>query len=79
MEPMTVELINEESLGIDKRSGYSSSLDEKHTRSALKAVVTNKLTGSCCVIVDSLNYIKGYRYELYCSARSLRYVCMYVS
>jgi protein KTI12 len=68
----TVELINEESLNINKRAGYSSSLDEKHTRSALKAVVTNKLTGACCVIVDSLNYIKGYRYELYCSARSLR-------
>ena len=67
-----MELINEESLNIDKRAGYSSSLDEKHTRSALKAVVTNKLTGACCVIVDSLNYIKGYRYELYCSARSLR-------
>jgi len=69
----SVELINEESLHINKRVGYSSSLDEKNTRSSLKAVAMNKLTVSCCVIVDSLNYIKGYRYELYCSARSLRY------
>ena len=68
----SVELINEESLGISKRSGYGSSLDEKNTRSALKAVATNKLTAARFVIVDSLNYIKGYRYELYCCARSLR-------
>jgi protein KTI12 len=34
--------------------------------------VDHNLTTEKIVIVDSLNYIKGYRYELYCSARTVR-------
>lgn len=30
------------------------------------------LSKETVVILDSLNYIKGYRYELYCIARALR-------
>ncbi|CAK4610067.1 unnamed protein product [Aphanomyces euteiches] len=42
---------------------------EKMTRSALKSRVQLHLSANCVVILDSLNYIKGYRYELFCLAK----------
>lgn len=65
-------LINEESLSINKSEGYKDSHNEKKTRGALKSACNTALNTDCYVIIDSLNYIKGYRYELYCIARSIR-------
>lgn len=65
-------LINEESLNINKSEGYKDSNNEKKTRGALKSACNTALNNDCYVIIDSLNYIKGYRYELYCIARSIR-------
>jgi hypothetical protein len=42
---------------------------EKITRGSLKAAVDHALNAQTIVVLDSLNYIKGFRYELYCSAR----------
>jgi protein KTI12 len=67
-----IELINEESLKISKKDGYKSSFAEKSTRGSLKSAADHKLNAECYVIIDSLNYIKGFRYELYCSARTFR-------
>jgi protein KTI12 len=67
-----IELINEEHLKITKQSGYKTSFNEKSTRGLLKSAADHKLNTECYVIVDSLNYIKGFRYELYCSARTFR-------
>ncbi|GCC37428.1 hypothetical protein chiPu_0015932 [Chiloscyllium punctatum] len=39
---------------------------EKDLRGALKAEVERKINKDDVVIMDSLNYIKGYRYELFC-------------
>ncbi|KAJ0069487.1 hypothetical protein NL108_008275, partial [Boleophthalmus pectinirostris] len=39
---------------------------EKDARGALKAEVERKVNKEDIVILDSLNYIKGYRYELFC-------------
>ena len=39
------------------------------TRSALKSRVQLHLSANCVIILDSLNYIKGYRYELFCLAK----------
>lgn len=69
---VNVELINEESINVSKKDGYKSSFQEKTTRGALKSAVDHKLNAECVVVVDSLNYIKGFRYELYCSARTFR-------
>jgi len=52
--------------------GYTDNFREKNTRSSIKAAVERFLTRDVVVICDSLNYIKGYRYELYCIARALR-------
>jgi protein KTI12 len=38
----------------------------------LKSAAEHRLSAESYVILDSLNYIKGYRYELYCSARTFR-------
>ena len=61
-----------ESLLIGKAEGYSNSAKEKVTRGSIKSAVDRALTSSNTVIVDSMNYIKGFRYELYCSARTMR-------
>ncbi|RHY50649.1 hypothetical protein DYB30_010703 [Aphanomyces astaci] len=42
---------------------------EKLTRGSLKSRVDHHLNASCVVILDSLNYIKGCRYELFCMAK----------
>jgi protein KTI12 len=38
----------------------------------MKAGVERFLSKDVVVILDSMNYIKGYRYELYCIARAMR-------
>jgi protein KTI12 len=67
-----VRIVNEETQNIKKGDGYRDALNEKKTRGALKSAVDHLLDPETVVIVDSMNYIKGYRYELFCIARSLR-------
>jgi protein KTI12 len=53
---------------------------EKNTRGLLRSVVDRNLNKSRVVIFDSLNNIKGYRYELYCIAKAAatRYCMVHV-
>lgn len=46
------------------------SVKEKMLRAALKSEVEKSISSEQIVILDSLNYIKGYRYELYCLVRN---------
>lgn len=59
---------------------YEDSTAEKSTRARLKAAAQRALAPNTAVVVDSLNYIKGYRYELFCEAKaaSARYVVVHV-
>ena len=58
----SVQLINEEYLHMtDRVSNYSNAANEKIVREALKSAVSTSLSSNNIVIVDSLNYIKGYR------------------
>jgi len=66
----TVVLINEETLYIRKNEGYSNSKEEKKTRSLILAEAERWISDDVVVIVDSLNYIKGFRYEVFCRSRS---------
>ncbi|XP_064645697.1 protein KTI12 homolog [Lineus longissimus] len=66
----TVHLINDESVGCNKNDVYAESRKEKDVRSGLKAAVQRKISKEDVVILDSLNYIKGYRYELFCVTKS---------
>ena len=70
-----VELINEESACPDhtKSSCYKDSFIEKKTRAALKSAFDRTVAasdGSTLIILDSLNYIKGFRYELFCISKA---------
>lgn len=67
---MTCILINDEMLGIDKMD-YSDSRREKSARGLLFSAVERYLGKECIVICDGLNYIKGFRYQLSCSAKAL--------
>jgi len=54
---------------------YESSLAEKTTRGALKSAFERAVAladESTLVILDSLNYIKGFRYELFCISKAAK-------
>lgn len=67
---LNIVLINDESLGIDK-SDYAQANWEKAARGLLFSAVERYLGKECLVICDGLNYIKGFRYQLSCSAKAL--------
>ncbi|XP_038124754.1 protein KTI12 homolog isoform X1 [Cyprinodon tularosa] len=58
--------VGDGALGLDRNSVYADSQKEKEARASLKAEVERKVNKDNIVILDSLNYIKGYRYELFC-------------
>ena len=66
-----VEVVSDSSLGLTYEQ-FESSGTEKIARGAVKAATERLVDVSTVVIVDSLNYIKGYRYELYCVAKALQ-------
>lgn len=63
-------LINEEVMNLDKLTYLSHPNQEKILRASLKSNVEKYLNAEHLVILDSMNYIKGFRYELYCLVRS---------
>jgi protein KTI12 len=71
----SVVIVNDESLSIDKKEAYKDANTEKKARGALLSAVERHLTRDDIVICDSLNYIKGFRYQLYCVARGIGTPC----
>ncbi|KAF6714797.1 KTI12-like protein [Oryzias melastigma] len=61
-----VYIVGDGALGVDRNSVYADSQKEKEVRASLKAEVERKVNKDDIVILDSVNYIKGYRYELFC-------------
>ncbi|KUI65601.1 Protein kti12 [Cytospora mali] len=49
----------------------SANASEKDARAALSSAVKRVLSARDIVILDGLNYIKGWRYQLYCEAKNL--------
>ncbi|KAL4524623.1 hypothetical protein Ndes2526B_g06820 [Nannochloris sp. 'desiccata'] len=72
--------VDEESLHLLRDASYKDVPSEKNTRGLLRSVVDRNLNKSRVVIFDSLNNIKGYRYELYCIAKAAatRYCMVHV-
>ncbi|XP_071139341.1 protein KTI12 homolog [Mytilus edulis] len=68
----TVNVISDHSIGVDRNSVYADSKKEKEIRGTLKSSVQRLLNTDDIVMLDSLNYIKGYRYELYCITKSCK-------
>ncbi len=65
-------LLNEELFEINKEESYSDEAKEKFLRGFFRSNVNKNLTDKNLVILDSLNYIKGFRYELYCICRIMK-------
>ncbi|KAJ2422224.1 kti12, chromatin associated [Coemansia sp. RSA 2524] len=64
----TVHIISDTTLGVP-HSAYAHASEEKNARSALLSAVERLVTREHIVIADTPNYIKGLRYQLYCTAR----------
>ncbi|SCW04538.1 LAFE_0H15742g1_1 [Lachancea fermentati] len=61
---------SDETLGIT-HSDYTTSQDERKLRSKIMSAVKRDLSRTRIVIVDSLNYIKGFRYQLHCEVKNI--------
>lgn len=75
----TVRIIDEASFHLDRNQSYASMPAEKNLRGVLRSEVDRSVSKDNIIIVDSLNSIKGYRYELWCLARAagIRYCVLY--
>jgi protein KTI12 len=67
-----VVLINAEKFNINKENMYKTFAKEKELRAFFRSNINKSLTKDNLVIVDSLNYIKGLRYEMFCLARTAK-------
>lgn len=75
----TVRIIDESSLHLGRNQSYADMTVEKNLRGVLRSEVDRSLSRNNIIIVDSLNNIKGYRYELWCLARAsgIRYCVLF--
>ena len=75
----TVRIIDESSFHLDRNQSYANMTAEKNLRGVLRSEVDRSVSKDNIIIVDSLNSIKGYRYELWCLARGagIRYCVLY--
>lgn len=56
-------------------SVHNDALDsrsEKIARATLFTAVQRHISRDTILIIDALNYIKGFRYQLYCAAREFK-------
>ncbi|THH08302.1 hypothetical protein EW145_g2796 [Phellinidium pouzarii] len=68
---LKVTVLSDDSLNI-KRNVYDDGRQEKPARGTLFAAIQRSIGKDTIVIVDGMNYIKGFRYQMYCVAREHR-------
>ena len=68
---LSVTQINDQTLGLS-RDVYKEARSEKDARAAEYSAVKRHLGRDTIVIADGLNYIKGFRYQLYCEAKAVQ-------
>ena len=68
---LKVHHIKDESLGVS-RDVYHTARTEKDARAEEMSAVKRLLGRDSIVVADGLNYIKGYRYQLFCEAKALQ-------
>ncbi|RMZ90410.1 hypothetical protein DV736_g2347, partial [Chaetothyriales sp. CBS 134916] len=57
---------------------YNSAAQEKTARAEEFSAAKRAVSKDCVVVADSLNYIKGYRYQLWCEAKAAATRCCVV-
>ncbi|KAF8744944.1 hypothetical protein AX14_012769 [Amanita brunnescens Koide BX004] len=72
-------ILSDDSLQIE-RAVYNDSRTEKGARGSLFSAVQRQLVANTVLILDGMNYIKGFRYQLHCAVREakLRSCTLYV-
>lgn len=60
---------NDQNLGLD-RNVYAAARSEKDARATFSSAIKRDLTRNAIVVADGMNYIKGFRYQLYCEAKA---------
>ncbi|KIY43998.1 chromatin associated protein KTI12 [Fistulina hepatica ATCC 64428] len=68
---LEVSILSDHTLNLD-RSVYNDSRAEKPARAALFTTVQRRMNSNTILIVDAPNYIKGFRYQMYCAAREMK-------
>ncbi|KAJ7132835.1 chromatin associated protein KTI12 [Mycena crocata] len=68
---LSVVTVSDESLNIPP-SAYDDSGAEKPARGALFTAIQRSMAQDTVLIVDAPNYIKGFRYQIYCAAREMK-------
>ncbi|KAG8967866.1 hypothetical protein FRC03_009153 [Tulasnella sp. 419] len=63
-----VSVLSDDTLNL-KRSAYDDSRSEKPARAAIFTALTRHIGKDTILIIDSMNYIKGFRYQMYCAAK----------
>ena len=63
--------IDDQTLGLS-RDVYREGRSEKDARAAEYSAVKRALGRDTIVVADGLNYIKGFRYQLYCEAKAVQ-------
>jgi protein KTI12 len=66
-----VEVLSEENMGADRATEYKDSTLEKKARANFISAIARRTNKETIIIADGLNYIKGFRYQLYCVAREM--------
>ncbi|KAJ7594829.1 chromatin associated protein KTI12 [Mycena floridula] len=68
---LTVSILSDQTVNVH-RSVYDNSRAEKPARGALYTALLRHLSQDTIVILDAPNYIKGFRYQMYCAAREMK-------
>ena len=68
---LKVHHINDQTLNVS-RDVYHTARAEKDARAEEYSAVKRVLSRDDIVIADGMNYIKGFRYQLYCEAKALQ-------
>lgn len=63
--------LTDQNLGLD-RDVYTAARSEKDARATLSSAIKRHLTANDVVVVDAMNYIKGFRYQMFCEAKAQR-------
>lgn len=61
---------SDDTLGISP-DAYTDSAQEKHARGTQMSAVKRDLARNTIVVLDTMAYIKGFRYQLYCEAKGI--------
>ncbi|QIW96461.1 hypothetical protein AMS68_001979 [Peltaster fructicola] len=68
---LKVHHIHDQNLGLT-RDVYAAARPEKDARATFSSAIKRYLTRDDIVVADGMNYIKGFRYQLYCEAKAVQ-------